>query len=221
MIGWLILALLALATAGLLWLIGFPRGLWAFAAAALMLGAAGYAWQGQPGLPGHPVKPQERRGEVDPDELAMRHAVFGQFTFADSYFVAADAMVHTGSRTAPVTVLLGGVRKSPNDLALWTGLGLAMAAHDDNTVSPAAQAAFERAAALNPKHPGPPFFRGLAHIRGGDFAGAKPWWDKALALTPPGLSYRGDIENYVRQLDASLQAQAQAGQGAPPAAPPR
>ncbi len=43
----------------MLGLIGFPRRLWMVAATALMLGAAGYALQGNPGLAGHPVTTAE------------------------------------------------------------------------------------------------------------------------------------------------------------------
>ena len=48
--GWLTLAILTLAAFGALVLLRVPRLLWTMVGAALMLGAAGYAWQGRPTL---------------------------------------------------------------------------------------------------------------------------------------------------------------------------
>ncbi|WP_204349524.1 tetratricopeptide repeat protein, partial [Stenotrophomonas maltophilia] len=71
----------------------------------------------------------------------------------------------------------GAVRQVPEDAALWTGFGLALAEYDGNQISPAAQFAFGKASALSPQHPGPPFFYGLALVRANRFAEARPWWE--------------------------------------------
>ena len=39
---------------------------------ALMLGAAGYAWQGRPGLEGHPVVAAKKAGEIDAEVVDLR-----------------------------------------------------------------------------------------------------------------------------------------------------
>ena len=52
--GWLILALLLVAIFGLLVMARVAKPLWGFVGATLMLGAAGYAWQGSPTLAGVP-----------------------------------------------------------------------------------------------------------------------------------------------------------------------
>ena len=98
MTGWLMLVGIALGAALLLWLTGFPRKLWTVAATALMLGAAGYAWQGSPGLAGHPVAAVERPGEIDPEIVAIRDAMFGRFNFTWASFARADAMTRAGAR---------------------------------------------------------------------------------------------------------------------------
>lgn len=205
--GWVWLLVLALASGLLLWRSGYPRGLWTVAATALMLGAAGYAWQGSPGMAGHPVAAEAKTGEVDPELVALREAMFGRFDFAFSYFVAADAMTRTGSPGSAAAVMIGGVRKAPQDGALWTGLGLKLAEHDGNQVSPASRFAFERAMALMPQHPGPYFFYGLAEIREGRFAEARPLWAKAVALAPATASYRGELLVRLMLLDRFLAAQ--------------
>lgn len=208
--GWLLLLAIALGAALLLWRTGYPRKLWAIPATALMLGAAGYAWQGSPGLAGHPVSTERQRGQVDPELVALRDAMFGRFNFSFSYFVAADAMTRIGAPGQAANVMIGAVRKAPQDAGLWTGLGLTLAEHDGMRVSPASRFAFDRAMALWPKHPGPPFFLGLALIREGRFAEARPFWAKAVALTPEKASYRDELTVRLFLLDRLLEAKAKA-----------
>ncbi len=221
--GWLLFAGLALGAALLLWLTGFPRRLWTVAATALVLGAAGYAWQGSPGMAGHPVAAVDKPGEVDPSLVALREAMFGRYNFNYSYFMAADSMTRVGSPSAAVKVMIGGVRKSPKDAALWTGLGLVLEENDGMQVSPASKFAFDRAVALWPNHPGPEFFYGLAYIREGKFAEARPHWARAVALAPEKASYREEL--VVRLFLLGKFVEAMAAQRGPedapaPSAPP-
>ena len=216
--GWLWLALIGIGAAFVLWRAGVARELWAFAGAALMLGAAGYAWQGHPFLAGDSVKPDTQPFEVDPATTDLRDAMFGRFTADWSYLMAGDGMLRAGDARAAILWILGGINHFPNSAALWTGLGSAYAQHDGNIVSPEALFAFHRAMQLAPKHPGPPFFLGLAYVRAGQYSQALPYWRRALALTPPAVSYRKPIalrlmllERYAAQLDA-MQAAEAAGQ---------
>ena len=56
MTGWLILIVLAgMTLAGLTLPRAAPRAALEVVIAALLLALAGYAWQGSPGMPGHPV----------------------------------------------------------------------------------------------------------------------------------------------------------------------
>ena len=58
MIGWIIaIGLLALVSIALVAIGRLPRTAWEITAAALLLGLAGYAWQGRPGLAGSPRQP--------------------------------------------------------------------------------------------------------------------------------------------------------------------
>lgn len=206
--GWLIFAGLALSVGVLLWWSGFPRRLWTIPATALMLGAAGYAWQGSPGLAGQPVAAKKQAGEVDPALTALRDAMFGRFGLEFAYFTAADAMTRAGNPREAVSAMIGGVRKAPESAALWSGLGLKLAENDGGQVSPAAKFAFERAIQLGPKHPGPYFFYGLALIREEKFAEARPYWSKAVEVTPPGASYRDELLVRLFLLDRFLEAKA-------------
>lgn len=214
--GWIVFAAIALAALLLLWATGFSRRLWTVAATAVMLAAAGYAWQGSPGIAGAPVAAAKRAGEVDPNLVALREAMFGRFGFEYQYFAAADAMTRAGSPEAAVQVMLGAVRKAPKDAVLWTGLGLTLAENDGNQVSPAAKFAFDKAVALAPDHPGPRFFYGLAYLRQGEWAKARPYWAAALERTPAKASYRDELLVRLFLLDRFLEAQS--GTAPPPPA---
>ena len=54
--GWVLLLALFGASIGLLWWLGVRGGLLTGCAAALLLGASGYALQGSPDLPGSPAQ---------------------------------------------------------------------------------------------------------------------------------------------------------------------
>ena len=197
MMGWTMLLIVGVLTALVLVAIRFPMRLWTIAATALTLGATGYAWQGSPGLAGHPVAQADKKGEVDPVEVLLREAMFGRFNLNWGYFNMADAMTRDGSPDLAVVAMQGGTLKAPGDAAIWTGLGSKLAEHDRG-VSPASLFAFNRAIELSPRHPGPPFFLGLAYVRAGQLAEARPYWARAVSLAPEEAGYR---EVLVAQLD--------------------
>ena len=64
--------------------------------------------------------------------------------------------------------------------------------------------AFEQAHRIAPTHPAPPFFLGIAHVRAGEFAKARPLWARALALTPDGVRVKPEIAQRLALLDAYL-----------------
>ena len=202
--GWVGLLVLGGGVMALLVRLGIGRGLWSAAGAALMLGATGYAIQGRPTLPAHPATPAAMIQPEDPGIIELRDRMLGHFSGDGAYLVAADAMTRTGDRRLAVQAVLGGIRRYPESVLLWTGLGTALAAHDGGRVSPPALFAFEQAMRLSPRHPAPPFFLGLARVRAGEFAAARPLWARALALCPPNASYSRDVAVRLALLDQYL-----------------
>lgn len=204
--GWVLLLSLMLASAAALALLRLPRRLWSLVGAALMLGAAGYAWQGAPMLPGHPVEANRDALASDAAVIDLRTDMFGRYGPEGAYLTAADAMARSGSSRYEVETILGALRGAPRSVQLWTALGDALARHDGGRVSPAARLAFDRANRLDPRHPGPYFFLGIALVRSGDLAGAERCWTRALARTHPQANYRPAIAErlaMVRQLIAA------------------
>lgn len=202
--GWVMLALIALATAGALIALRVDRLMWSMVAGALMLGAAGYAWQGRPTLPASPAQPSALLTPDDPALLDLRERMLGRFTADAAYLTAADAMMRAGQPQTAVQALLGGLNRYPRSVMLWTALGTALAAHDGNRPSPPALFAFRQAIRVAPDHPAPHFFLGLAYARANDFPAARAEWAKAVALSPPGASYRPEIAVRVMLIDRLL-----------------
>lgn len=201
--GWVALAALGAVAFAAARLLGMHRDLSSFLGAALMLGAAGYALQARPGLPGAPVAASARAIDVDPGLSELRIQMFGRHTQAESLFFASDALIRSGATKSAVYLMLGGINRQPQDAAIWTGLGGAYVANDGGILSPAARFAFNRAMQIAPEHPGPPFFLGVALIRAGEFRAARRWWMQAFILSPD-LSFRAQISERLALLDQFL-----------------
>jgi len=197
--GFVLLAFFAVATLGLLWLLKLRGPMMTLAAAAIAFGCAGYALQGRPNLEG---SPREASGRQPPMPLAeARHALTGQFDYADSWLNLADALASRGRTEDAARLLQAQVDRHPGDYKLWIGLGNALADHS-RTLSPAARFAFERAAALAPGHPAPPFFLGLAEARSGNSREAARLWREILADAPANASWRPLVENGLLAISA-------------------
>lgn len=212
--GWVMLALVGAAAFGLLALFGAPRTLWSFGAAALMLGATGYALQARPGLAGAPAA--SKALTVDEEGIAkmreLRGALFGRFSSLDTAFFPADALIRSGHPDTAARLMLGAVRQEPQNAALWTWLGMTLVETDQGTMSPAAGLAFRRATALAPQHPGPFFFHGMAQARAGQPEAAIPLLQRALRLSPEGAEYRADVARALIQVRVFAAMRARAAQ---------
>jgi len=195
--GWLILALIVAATLGLLWLLKLRGAIFTLAAAALMIGTAGYALQGRPSLDGSPDLAASRRPPVP--LTSARKALMGQFTAADSWMTISESYAARGQSEDAVGVMNSAIRARPTDYAMWVGLGNALSDHAQ-TLTPAARFAFARAAELAPRHPAPPFFLGLAEARSGQPAQAVTRWRAILAHAPADASWRPLVEDAVLAL---------------------
>jgi cytochrome c-type biogenesis protein CcmH len=203
MSGWLIVLLLIALGAGALRLLGIGRGMLQACAAALLLGATGYALQGRPGLAGSPAV-----GSAGRDVLTLtdaRHAFYGDFSPEESWLRISEALARGGNTEDSVGILQNAVRRYPTDAHLWVGLGNALVDHA-GALTPPAELAYRRAAELSPGYPGPPFFYGLALARSGDREGAVAVWQQLLAKAPPDASWRPLVEGGIAALGPSRQA---------------
>lgn len=207
--GWFALAGIGAAALGLMLLLRLPRALTGFAAAAIMLGGAGYALQASPSLPASPPVRADVVSMAEPELVELRQQLFGRFQYSDSYFFIADALARSGDERAAARSMLAGIRTAPDSLPLWTGFAFRTAGAD-GAMSPAARVAFRRAHLLNPDHPGPFFYEGLAHVRLGDLESARTAWQRALARGRPGAAWVPGVTTRLALLDRFIAMRAAA-----------
>jgi cytochrome c-type biogenesis protein CcmH len=207
---WLILLLLVAASLALLWLLGARGGLLTASAAALLLGASGYALQGRPGLAGAPAQGEEGRDVLPLTDA--RHAFFGNFTSAESWLRISEALARDGKSEDAAGILQNAIRRYPGDPQLWIGLGNVLVDHARG-LTPPAELAYRRAAELAPGHPAPPFFYGLALARSGDRQGAVAIWQQILKTAPPDAGWRPLVEQGVAALSSPNAARPQTAIG--------
>ena len=197
--GLVILIALMLLSLGALWLLRVRGAAFTATAAALLLGGAGYALQGSPGIPAAPVQAMDGRDYFPLTQA--RHAFFGEFTPAETWLRMSEALERDGQSEDAVGILVNAVKRYPGDPQLWIGLGNALVDHAHG-MTPAAELAYKRAEAVAPGHPAAPFFFGLALARSGDRDGALQLWRQILSTAPKDASWRPLVEQGVAALSS-------------------
>lgn len=219
--GWLIMFVLAFATAGGLWpFLRRDRGALQFLAAAICLALAGYAWQGHWSMAGHPKAARVHERVPESEFARTRENMLGRFDSASRWLTMAEGYQRRGDTENGAEIIRAGIRANPNDADLWVGLGNALVIHNDGLMSPAAQLAFQRAAEIAPNHPGPRYFFGLALAQGGQFDEAERIWRQLIAEAPADAQYKAMIEERLAQLQQQRAMQTPVPAGPPQAVPP-
>jgi cytochrome c-type biogenesis protein CcmH len=200
--GWLILLVLALAAFLAVWrFAALDRAGLQLLAAALLLAFAGYAWQGSPGLAGSPKTPPENEEVPDSAFAQMRQDMLGRFDTADRWLTIAEGFQRRGDTLGAAGLIRSALREHPDNAILWIGYGNALVIHSGGLITPAAQLAFERAAALAPDHPAPRFFFGLALAQSGRLDEAERIWRSLLESAPAEAPWRAQVEAQLRALE--------------------
>jgi len=191
--------------------LGRPRRGWEALGAALVLALAGYALQGQPQLPAAPHGPAVNQAVDGAFLVDERHRLGGDDTMGDPLLVLADGYVRHGDFRQGAEVLGAAIAQRPADGAAWLALGNALVGQAQGLLTPAAQYAYARAAAISPEAPGPSFFHGLALASSGRLSEARARWVAALAHAPAGAPWRDEFTARLARLDRLMAAQAQMG----------
>lgn len=198
--GWFLFLVSAIAVGLGLWRLGrLDRSALELTGAALLLALAGYAWQGNPALEGQPVQSAEASdtGEVPAD---LRKTFASSMNAEGQWLGLADALIQAGRARSAVSLLVEATHKAPLNPDVWVGLGNALIVHGGGQMSPAAQFAFEKAAAISPNHPGPPFFLGLGLAQAGKMDEAGEVWRGLLARAPKDAPWKADLEARLTQI---------------------
>jgi cytochrome c-type biogenesis protein CcmH/NrfG len=182
-------------------------------ATALLLGLAGYAWQGSPGLAGKPVQAGHGQVKFDEELAKKRNEIGERISRATKWMVVSDALGRQGNTQNSANILLSGLREYPDDANLWVGLGNALMVHGNGQLSPASTYAFRQALRLEPKGISPNYFYGLALAETGEFEQANQVWLRLAAALPEDAELREELIRNVALLNALIKrrdAQSQA-----------
>lgn len=198
--GWVALALLAVAALVALRFMGVRGSMLQLGAAALLFGCAGYALQGRPSLNSSPGQAQAT-AQVMPTS-ALRQAFYGRFTGSERWLIISDSYARRGNTRDAVAILRSALREHPNAPALWVGLGNSLVDHA-GVLTPASEFAFAKAAELTPDHPAPAYFMGLALARSGNRELALALWHQVLASAPAEASWRPVVEDSILAISGS------------------
>lgn len=199
--GWAILIILIALAIGALRALGVRKAQLTAAAAALFVGATGYALQGSPDLPGSPAQGSPTRDAFPLTQA--RHAFFGAFTSGETWLRMSEALARDGQSSDSVGILQNAVKRYPGDAQLWIGLGNALV-DQGRGLTPPAELAYRKADELTPGHPAAPFFYGLALARSGNRHAALAVWRSILADAPRGASWRPLVEAGVAGLSNQI-----------------
>lgn len=185
-------------------------------ASVLLLGLAGYAWQGSPGLAGHPVKAASH-AQFDERLAEKRRAIGERVGPASKWLIMSDGLARSGDTQDAANVIASGLRAMPNDPHLWVGLGNALLAHAGGVLTPAADHAYRRALALDPQGISPRYFYGLALAQSGQFEQGKAIWRALAQGLPAQTDLRTELERNILFIDKLIAQRdsAQAGGGNP------
>lgn len=187
-------------------------------ATVLLLGLAGYAWQGSPGLAGKPTQPGAAQAKFDEALAKKRREIGERISRATKWLVISDAFASRGETEDAANVLTSGLREYPDDAHLWVGLGNALMAHSNGVMSPAANYAFRQALKFQPDGVSPSYFYGLALAESGDFDRAKAVWIRLAARLPETAELREELIRNIVMLNALIKRRdgpSQSGNAAP------
>lgn len=203
--GWIGVGLLAIACLAFsVFAVRLPRQGWTLFAAALLFGLAGYAWQGSPDQPSSPKAEQVQASRSGEAMVDARQSLFDEAVMKPAYLITSDGFARRGKFGDAANLLRRGLRENPDHLEGWLALGMALVAHADNNVTPAARAAYDKAIAIKSNNPAPRFFLGAAYLQSRDFREARAVWADLLEDTPKDAPFRADLENRVAALDEMI-----------------
>ncbi|MBB6124352.1 cytochrome c-type biogenesis protein CcmH/NrfG [Sphingobium subterraneum] len=206
--GWISAIGLAVLAAGAIIAIGrLPRTSWELVGAALLIGIAGYAWQGSPSLAGSPRSVKDVTPVFDEKLAEQRRAIGERYGAAGQWLIMSDGLGRAGKTKDAANILISGLRDNPRDPNLWVGMGNALVSHGNGILSPAAEYSYRRAMELAPDELSAPYFFGLALANSGQLDGARSLWAGMVEKLPENSELRTELESKIALIDRAQMAQ--------------
>jgi cytochrome c-type biogenesis protein CcmH len=116
------------------------------------------------------------------------------------------AMQDQGDSAGAVAMLKRASDAMPGAADLWVARGQALMVHGGGALSPAARLAFDRASALDPKHPGPCLYLALAWLQAGQPQQALLLLESLAKDAPKDAPWRPRVERLRRGAAAMIAA---------------
>jgi cytochrome c-type biogenesis protein CcmH/NrfG len=154
-------------------------------AVALGAGLAGYAVMGSPELKAQPAPVKVENPDLTPEAEKASKQLLDNFGDVRAWLTLSDALIRAGRTETAVYSLESALEAIPGNADLWVQLGVALVAHANGEVVPAARLAFDRASRLAPDHPAPSYFLGLAWMQAGQTDKALETWNALKARSQP------------------------------------
>ena len=207
MIGWLpVLVIAAAVLAGVLFFVPGRKQLWPAIAAAVVLGLAGYAWQGSPEQEASPAQPITAKLKAADALLQMRADMDTGYGIGKQWLITADSYARSGKYDYSAAFIQAGLRQHPKNGDLWAGLGVVLLLAGDGQMSPPAKMAFANARKFGPRNPAPDYFDGLVELFEGRPAKTVEIWQRLVDDAPDKAIWRPKLESQLGGLKTMLQS---------------
>lgn len=207
MTGWLPAIVVAAAVVvGLLPFLPTRKQLWPVIAAAVVLGLAGYAWQGSPGQAASPAQPIKTKLKAADALLQMRASMDTGYGIGKQWLITADSYARSGKYDYSAAFIQAGLREHPKNGDLWAGLGVVLLLAGDGQMSPPAKMAFANARKFGPRNPAPDYFDGLVELFEGRPAQTAQIWQRLVDDAPDDAIWRPKLESQLGGLKSMLQS---------------
>jgi cytochrome c-type biogenesis protein CcmH len=207
MIGWLpVLVIAAMVIGGVLLFVPGRKQLWPAIAAAVVLGLAGYAWQGSPEQAAAPAQPITAKLKAADALLQMRADMDTGYGIGKQWLITADSYARSGKYDYSAAFIQAGLRQHPKNGDLWAGLGVVLLLAGDGQMSPPAKMAFANARKFGPRNPAPDYFDGLVELFEGRPARTVEIWQRLVDDAPDKAIWQPKLESQLGGLKTMLQS---------------
>ena len=205
--GWLpVLAMAALVIGGVLLFMPGRKQVWPAIAAAVVLGLAGYAWQGSPEQASSPAQPITAKLRAADALLQMRADMDTGYGIGKQWLITADSYARSGKYDYSAAFIQAGLRQHPKNGDLWAGLGVVLLLAGDGQMSPPAKMAFANARKFGPRNPAPDYFDGLVELFEGRPTRTVEIWQRLVDDAPDKAIWRPKLESQLGGLKTMLQS---------------
>jgi len=171
---------------------------------AALAAIGGYALTGHPAQPDRPAPPRAETPMAEPAIEQARTRLLQNQGDIGAWLLLSDALARQGATEESVAAMQVAINAFPRSPDLWVGLGNSLVLHAGGAVTPAARLAFGRASMIDPTHPAPRYFLGLAYLQAGHPEDALAVWQGLRADSPAGSPWLRDLDVRIASIQSGM-----------------